>query len=286
MTSTIYSRYDTPRNAAIRNLEKRNIPVIIDDFHYIPPEVQTQIIRSLKNPIFEGLRVVLLSVPHRAYDAVKVESEMTGRVQQLKIPLWRKGELIEIAEKGFPLLNVTSTREQNKALADESYGNPQLMQEFCESLCKSNNIRETARDITPIKFTPSMADFFKGITERITSKNDYALLLRGPRQRTDRLKRRFVDGSEGDIYAAILRALANTGPAMETMYEQIRTQLRSVLDENIPQLHEVSRVLAQMELISSYSEGKPRLIEWDKDSATLYILDPYFAFFLRWSVRC
>ena len=73
----------------------------------------------MKTPIFDGLRLVLISVPHRAYDTVKIESELTGRVQQLKIPMWAQNELQEIAQKGFPCLNVVLDRLISEMLAKE-----------------------------------------------------------------------------------------------------------------------------------------------------------------------
>ncbi len=265
-------------------LNNQDKPIIIDDFHYIPHHVQTNIIRSMKNPIFEGVRLVLISVPHRAYDTVKIESEMTGRVQQLKIPLWEIDELKEIATKGFPLLNIKPHDEISEILANESFGNPQLMQEFCVNICKFNQISETAP--APLMLTGNpKSEFFTTIAEIITSKTDFELLARGPRQRTDRAKREFIDGSIGDIYLAILVALANTGPKTTVTYEELRSKLRIVLKGDLPQLQQVSRVLAKMQELSSLSEGKPRILEWDNISNTLYLLDPYFAFYLRWAIR-
>lgn len=279
-----FSRSSNQRVVAIDALSKQSKPIIIDDFHYIPHTIQVNIIRSLKNPIFEGLRLVLISVPHRAYDTAKIESEMVGRVQQLKIPLWHEDELIEIADKGFPRLNLQPNADANKIMAFESFGNPQLMQEFCAHICRNNNITETLPVQTRITGIPK-ENFFSGIAEIITSKADYELLARGPRQRSDRKKRAFVDGSEGDIYKAILIALANTGPQTVVPYEELRSKLRRVLMGDLPSLQQVTRVLTQMEKLSSISEGKPRILEWDPTSNTLYVLDPYFAFYLRWAIR-
>ena len=281
--SQSFSRKGSPRMVAIHELSNQERPVIIDDFHYIPPSIQINIIRTLKTPIFEGLRLVLISVPHRAYDAVKIESEMVGRVQQLKIPLWSENELIEIANKGFPQLNIASNEPANKVMAAESFGNPQLMQEFCANICKNNTINETLPVPAKIEGVPK-EEFFVRIAKTITSKADFELLARGPRAR-DRQQRSFNDGRSGDIYLSILIALANTGPKTEIQYEEIRAKLRNMLKESVPQRHEISRALVKMEEISVKSQGKPKIIEWDKREAILYILDPYFAFYLRWMIR-
>lgn len=278
------SRSENPRSVAIKGLLEEKKPVIVDDFHYISEQIQTNIVRSLKNPIFEGLRLILISVPHRAYDPVKVETEMTGRVQQLKIPLWREDELMEISSKGFPLLNILISQKTAKIMAKECFGNPQLMQEYCAKLCKLNNISVTAPIPTAIT-NDINDDFFSTIANAISSKADYEKMERGPRQRSDRIKRIFVDGQQGDIYKAILVGLANTGPKTEVQYEELRSELRSVLKGDLPQKGQVTPVLTQMQKISSSAEGKPLILEYDNKSAMIYILDPYFAFYLRWAIR-
>jgi hypothetical protein len=60
-------------------LIKNGIPLLIDDFHYIDRTIQLAIVRALKGGVLEGLKVILLAVPHRSYDAIEVENEMTGR---------------------------------------------------------------------------------------------------------------------------------------------------------------------------------------------------------------
>lgn len=82
------------------------------------------------------MRVIIIAVPHRAYDALKVETEMTGRVTQLSIKLWELEELKQIAYSGFKELNVNSSDEIISMFAKESFGSPNLMQEFCLRLCK------------------------------------------------------------------------------------------------------------------------------------------------------
>jgi len=44
--------------------------------------------------------VILASVPHRAFDVVRVEKEMTGRLEQVAIPFWSQDDLEGIAHRG------------------------------------------------------------------------------------------------------------------------------------------------------------------------------------------
>lgn len=270
---------------ALNALQEMNIALLIDDFHYIEQDLQRTIIRAIKQPIFKGLRVIILAVPHRAFDALRVETEMTGRVVQLPISLWDVQELKEIAIKGFHNLNVTCSDKIIERLANESYGSPHLMQEFCLRLCKINGITETIEGENIEIPEPNFTDFFTNIVSSISSKVAFERLAKGPRQRADRVQRELSNGETVDIYTATLHGIAETGPKMEIAYEELRGSLKKVLAENIPQGHEITRVLSKMDEIAKEElHGEP-VIDWDKENTKLYISDPFFAFYLRWAMK-
>lgn len=94
----------SPRAAAISQLAATRQPLVIDDFHYLKRDFQGEIIRALKPLIFEGIPVILIAIPHRRYDAVKVEREITGRVESVNVPSWDHDELLQISYEGFRFL--------------------------------------------------------------------------------------------------------------------------------------------------------------------------------------
>lgn len=262
--------------------EHLNFPLIIDDFHYIDPELQMQIIRYLKDLIFNGLKIILISVPHRAYDVMKVEREMTGRLTQLSIPLWKEDELKLIMESGFRELNINVPSEIIDSFAKESFGSPHLTQDFCQKFCRKNKILETSKATLEVRNTDVLDDFFREIASD-ASKTTFDSLSIGPRQRTDRIQRNFVDGTKGDIYKAVLMAIAYTGPKTSLTYEEIRRALHEVLIDQIPQAHEITRVLDKMTEIAKRDRvGEPVV---DYVDNTLYISDPFFAYYLRWGSK-
>lgn len=277
-----FSRHMTPAVAARNALSGSLHVLVIDDFHYVDREVQLAIVRGLKDLVFDGLGVILASVPHRAFDAVRVEKEMTGRVTHLNVAAWSIDELIEIARLGFRALNVVDPGgELSARLARESFASPHLMQDFCKRLCRENAVHQ--EQIEPVTLAPPQDwEAFFEETAVDTSKAAFDLLRTGPRQRTDRIRRRLKDGRETDIYGAVLAAIAHTGPKLEINYESLRGAIREVLTSDLPQRHEITRVLDQMTQIARDKvEGEP-VLEYDDKLSTLHISDPYFAFYLRW----
>jgi hypothetical protein len=253
--------------------------LFIDDFHYIPQETQLEIVKGLKQLVFDGLRIIIASVPHRAFDAVRVEKEMTGRVEQLQIPLWRTDDLESIATRGFDALNGSIAGKDRRRLAKEAYESPHLMQDFCLQFGKINDLREASADKRDLSPPEDWNAFFRGRAPS-ASKSVFDLLAKGP-PRTDRVPRFLKDGTQTDIYGALLQAIAWTGPVTKIAYDQLRAALREVIEGEVPQLHEITRVLDQMSKIAREQPGEP-VVDFDSEYRTLYISDPFFAFFLRW----
>lgn len=271
-----------PRTAAISQLRKCRKPLVIDDFHFIDRTFQGDIIRALKPLVFEGIPIVLIAIPHRRYDAVKVEREMTGRLETIDVPAWDADELSMISRKGFHLLNVNVNGRINLRLVKEALGSPHLMQEFCRTLANEYGVTETVNNMNINNMSESL---FYEVAEH-TDKIIFDKLAKGPRQRSDRIQRHLKNGDTADIYKVILLALANLQPGLSTVnYEQLRTSIREILADDIPQSQEVSRVLEKMSHIASNDEASTPVLEWEKEDQQLHINDPFFAFYLKWGIN-
>lgn len=266
----------------IEELKRSHTAIIVDDFHYLPRNLQGSITRFLKPLVFDGVPVIYLAIPHRRYDAIKVEREMNGRIELVEVPAWTDVELAEIAQLGFPLVNITPDIDTSMMLAKEAQGSPHLMQEFCKDICHKSDLEETAEQTRFINRDYDYSRIFHTVAEEL-GKNIFEKLARGPRSRTDRLPRKLKSGQTADIYKVVLLALADLKPGVTTVeYETLRSSIRNVLDDVLPDAHQVSRVLEQMAKISTMDESSVPVIDYEKDERKLHITDPFFAFFLKW----
>lgn len=278
-----FRRVITSKVAAINKLQSEEIPLVVDDFHYIDKNIQKSIVRALKAPIMHGLPVIFIAIPNRKYDAVEVEREMTGRIENIEMPTWEEDELGCIAEQGFKALNIKASTHLITKLAQSAYGSPFLMQEFCRSLCEKCEIEEYMEKIQYISDNIDIKSVFAGIAEH-SGRSIFNKLKRGPRARSDRKKRLLKNGEETDIYGVVLEGLKALKPGVESMpYELLRNNIRDVLEENPPQKNEISRVLDQIAKISYTDTSSTPVIDWQRDDDIITITDPFFAFFLRWA---
>lgn len=266
-------------------LQNNELTLIVDDFHYMPDDVQRDVIRSLKSEIFEGLTAILIAVPHRAFDAIGVEREMEGRFAHVEIPNWSSDELVEISRKGFPALKMIVPPEAQNGFADEANGSPLLMQRFCGRLCDHYDIEETLP--APKNFNPSdvtKTTIYENVAKQFGFPT-FEKLAKGPQSRSKRIERRLADKSGTlDIYQSVLRAVSNTGPKEKLHYNEIRDEIRKILFErDVPPKHEVSTALGHMSGIAKDKiEGEP-VLEWSDDF--LYLTDPFLIFYMRWVQR-
>lgn len=270
--------------SALRHLIEHKIVLVIDDFHYVPPEARAGLLRSLKGAVFNGLNVILLSVTLRAFEAIRAEPEITGRFRHIEVPEWRRAELIQIAERGFAALNAQCVPSIIQTLADESNGSPLLMQSFCWELCYDRGVKETGDAPVSIGDSADLKSVFKRIAKDM-GQPIYERLAAGPQSRTPRIDRPLRDGGQADIYRAILLAIAQIGPKSRLSYNEIRTSLTEILADKVPQKLEVSNALNHLSKIAAEIATGERALEWDEKGRDLYLSDPYLRFFLRWQVR-
>jgi hypothetical protein len=281
-SSIAKSRAVSSRVTALAGLRNGQRALVIDDFHYLPRELQGDLVRALKPLIFDGLPVVIIAIPHRRYDAVKVEKEMTGRILPVCIPTWFEEELMFIPNEGFPILKGELSRDLSTRLADESIGSPHLMQEFCRAICRAHGITSSFEGRSADLDGVQMEKVFKETAETI-GRPIFEKLARGPRQRSDRIARQLKSGVSVDIYGLVLHALAHIRPGLVTLeYEDLRAAIREVSAQDAPQLHEVARVLKHMSDIAATDQSSTPVIDFDEEEKRLHVTDPFFAFYLRW----
>ncbi len=135
---------------------------------------------------------------------------------------------------------------------------------------------------TKIKIDNVPASLFLSVAEG-TGKVIFDKLSKGPRQRSDRMPRTMKNGTSADIYQVVLYALAKLAPGLDTIeYETLRSAIKDVLKDAIPQAHEVTRVLDKMAQIAASDEASTPVLDWEREEQKLHITDPFFAFYLKW----
>ena len=76
---------ESSNSAIMGYLVANNKVLVLDDFHYVENDLQIYIARILKTELFNGLKAIVLSVPHRADDVIRHNPDLIGRITVIEI---------------------------------------------------------------------------------------------------------------------------------------------------------------------------------------------------------
>ncbi|WP_147470147.1 hypothetical protein [Corallococcus sp. AB049A] len=264
--------------------------IFVDDFHYMDRGVQVSAAQQIKAAAERGVRICVASVPHRADDVVRSNPELRGRTANIDTAFWGPDQLSEIARVGFKKLNMTITDADAVFFATEACGSPQIMQSLCLQTCFITGTEEEQAKQESLTLNTGLQ---RRILLATSTVCDYSSLVgqmhQGPKTRgTERKEFIFKDESKGDVYRAVLLALAADPPRMDFPWAEISKRIESVCaGGTTPVGSSYAEACKQISTIALNAYPAQRIIEWDENASveTLTIVDPYLLFFLRSSPK-
>ncbi|WAP65492.1 ATP-binding protein [Pseudomonas fortuita] len=267
----------------IQELADQDFTVFIDDFHYIPRDVQSEIAKQIKEAIRSNVKFIVASVPYHADDVIRSNPDLRGRIVSIDFGYWDTKLLEKIAQKGFAELGITCDASMIKVLADQAAGSPQLMQYLCLNSCYATGAREKM-DTTHI--IPNDQSLLERICKSTVLSTDYSSvvdkMMEGPRVRgSDRISHALKDGSHGDVYSLLIKCLAIDPPQLTLRYDDLVLRVRSLCVSQTPSGSSITGACSHMAKIANDSAGE-NIIEWDGENDVLDIRDPYLLFYIRW----
>ena len=257
----------------------KQLPVILDDFHYVKKELQYGICRQMKNAASRGLRFVVLNTPHRVDDPVRSNPDMSGRFFEVNLGFWTEADLMQIGKKGFEQLGLRVSDDVLQNLARESLRSPQLMQTLCLETCRvlSADIPFEHQEINSQSF-----DLQKVKEKAVRSYNHSTsldFLRNGPEERgSPRNIYKLNDGSEGDVYEILVRALAIDPPFLTISLDELKERVVNLVRQ---QSQQPNIPMALGYTAKLFKDGRPPL-QWDSNKKQLTVVDPHFYFYLRY----
>lgn len=256
--------------------------LVIDDFHYASEDIQLYIARTIKTYLINGLKVIILSLPHRADDAIRLNPDLIGRTSFIEIAPWSIDELKEIGLKGFPLLNIAIDDVVLEHMAVESISSPQLMQDICFNLAyrmEKNNATTVSREMVAVALRETVKKHKQVYSHVLKAA------LEGPAQgKNERTHYILQDGRQVDIYMLLLISISSDPPELSLSVQKIQRRFSNLLAENNvkqPRSIDISNAVKNIKNIMKERAKNLDTIDWK--AKTLYILDSFLLFYLRCS---
>ena len=274
---TVTKNYFVTKDKVIDYFKKNDKVLVLDDFHYAPPEIQYDIACQLKEVIRMGFKAVVVSLPYRSDDAIRLNPDLTGRILVIEIEPWKTEELEEIAKKGFGKLQIQVRQSLIARMAKESIHSPQLMQSICLNIGLLPDSNDTITDEVieeSCRFTCMNLPY--GDVVRV--------LKAGPSTRgQQRLQYTLSDGSKRDIYGLILKVLSDNPPLVELSIEELMERIKNSAPENMITTKKVRDSLKNWQKLLETLGSLYQVLEWKDD--TIHVLDNMFLFYIRWKME-
>lgn len=276
-------KYSISKDKVIHYFNENRLVLIIDDFHYAPENIQFDIAYQLKDAIRKEFKAIIISLPHRADDAIRKNSDLSGRLNLINIEPWKEEELKEIAIKGFKQLNIDISDHNASKLASESLTSPQLMQSICLNLSLITSEINSGK-INEFNSDSQLEESFRYTTMNLPYQEVVKKLIEGPSTRgQQRSKFDLVNGTKADIYHILLKAISANPPAISITLDEMKTRVDSLLKSASEKI-EKNKIKQRLQKLNDVMLANGQIYQvFEFKDSTVFIIDPLFLFYLRWS---
>lgn len=279
--STFREKYISNKDLVIDYFKSNNLVLVLDDFHYASEDLQFDIAYQLKDAIRKEFKAIVISLPHRADDAIRKNADLSGRLNLINIEPWKKEELKEIAVIGFKKLGVEIADSVADGIAIESLTSPQLMQSICLNLSLLSEIDKTNK-----LDTRRIDESYRFTTVNLPYKEVINKLQSGPSTRGQKRKKyKITNGGELDVYGIVLEAIALDPPLISITIDELKERVDNLIEISNDKLdkNKLKTTLQAIQDIMTNSEAIYQVFEWKDDQ--IYILEPLFLFYIRWGAK-
>ncbi len=282
-TQDIYAKkemFSLTKDKIIDYYNKNKLILVIDDFHYAPVEKRMLAAQQLKDAIRRGFQAIVVSLPHRADEAIRQNADLSGRLSLINMEAWKVEDLKEIAKIGFEKLDIIISDEVAQMVAVESLSSPQLMQYICLNIC---TILELDKSNGNVVEKDMLETAYQYTTANFEYSDVVAFMRKGPNTR-GKNRNLFLakDGREYDLYELIVKSIAENPPLMALDFDTVRKRINELIAGECkkPTQQSIKDSLTKLQEMLSEKEDIFRVLDWKE--GILYILDPLFLFYLRW----
>jgi len=124
--------------------------IILENFHYLPEDVQRALAFDLRAFQELGLRFVILGVWREKNRLIQFNGDLLDRMIEIPVEPWEKNDLIDIAKLGSEKLNIEFANQLLNTIVENAFDSVGVFQELLKYTCKFAGIEETQKDFKKI----------------------------------------------------------------------------------------------------------------------------------------
>lgn len=252
--------------------------IVLENFHYLPEEVQIGFSFDLRIFQDKDIRFIVLGIWRERDRLAQFNGDLQDRIIEVAVEPWKASDLKNVIAKGQTCLNVDFSEVEEEIIKDcfDSVG---VLQELCKESCLAANVTETqasVRKISEANYKIAIKKKLEGYTGRH---------MRSLESFSDSPRRMREGQTSLFIPYYFVKVLLNTD------FEQIPGGFRrKELQEAIIRIHHKPASIKSADMsnflyyVISYQLSRginPPLFDFDRSVNTLRIIDSTLYFFLR-----
>lgn len=256
--------------------------VILENFHYLPDEVQQQFAFDLRAFQELGVRFVILGVWREKNRMAQFNGDLLDRTIEVPVEPWLERDFVRVVRQGEGLLNVSLGDELVRKTIEASFSSIGVFQELIKNICLSAGVKELVQ-------TKMLIDDLCHLEFAIRNKtSDYA--ARHQRALEAIAAGHTSGGAKGDLPPLFLPYyLVRT--LLEHGFEGIANGAnRLAIHEWIRSVHhrgddvrpsDMTNLLGGLANLQSAKSISPPIFAYDAQLRTLQVVDSTFYFFIK-----
>jgi hypothetical protein len=266
-------------------LKNSNFVLVIEDFHYLRDEVKSVVFKQWKNFVDDEITIVVIGTTHHAIDIAYANKDLLGRINQIDVGQWGRGDLVKIIEKGLDYLQVPSAKRVREFIANESVGLPIITQQVGLQIFADHGITKIngARTIGRV-LEKHAAEALNNVAQSRYRQLEYHynIITTGPKKRARKY----------ETYELLLSCFTLDPISFSLSRVDIDSRLRELPNLSgelsifnsleIPPAASINSMLGALNRFQKRHHIE--ILEWRPIEKRVYMLEPAFLFFLRWRV--
>lgn len=119
--------------------------VVLENFHYLPSEVQEALSYDLRTFQDHHIIFIILGIWREANRLIQFNGDLLDRVTEVPVEPWEENDFSRVILKGSELLNVDFSAVENRLISD-SFDSVGVVQEICKLCCINAGVLSTAKE--------------------------------------------------------------------------------------------------------------------------------------------
>lgn len=133
----------------LSKVNSKNKFFVVENFHYLTPDVQSSFSFDLRTFEEMGLRFIILGVWREANRLIQYNGDLQDRIAEIPVEPWKTEDFAQVVDKGEPAMNVVFTPAVRARIFEQAHGSIAVVQEILKKLCEKSGLLATHPGTTP-----------------------------------------------------------------------------------------------------------------------------------------